>query len=56
MKRILQLVSFLGLGLTVIPSFRVFGGHILMETHLTCMLIGMLLWFLTAPVWMRKQA
>lgn len=55
MRSILKLVSFIGLLLTVVPSFLVFSELIELSFHKTLMLIGTLLWFFTAPFWMNKQ-
>lgn len=55
MTTVLKIVSFLGLGLTVIPSFLVFAGTIAWETHATLMLVGTLLWFGTSPFWIQED-
>jgi hypothetical protein len=54
MTTLLKLISFAGLGLTVVPSLLVFAGAIAWETHAALMLVGTVLWFATAPWWMRK--
>lgn len=56
MRALLKLSSFIGLGLTVIPSFLVFAQTITWKIYLTLMTIGTLLWFLTAPFWMKKES
>jgi thiosulfate reductase cytochrome b subunit len=56
MTALLKWISFLGLALTVAPAFFVFNGAIAWETHATWMLVGTLLWFVTAPFWMRERA
>lgn len=55
MNGILRALSVLALGLTVVPALLVFTGTIAWETHATLMLAGAVLWFGTAPLWMRKQ-
>lgn len=55
MQFILKILSYIGLILTVVPSFLVFAGVIELSFHKTLMLIGTLLWFLTAPFWMNKE-
>jgi len=55
MKRLLQSVSILGLILTLVPSFLVMAGRLAWETHSALMLIGMIMWFSSAPFWMRKD-
>ena len=56
MKTLLKLASLAGLLLTVGPAFLVFAGRIPWSTHATLMLVGTLLWFLSAPFWMKKEA
>jgi hypothetical protein len=55
MKWTLIVSSALALGLTVVPAFLVFAGTITWETHATLMLAGAVLWFGTAPFWMRER-
>ena len=55
METILKLLSALGLALTVVPAFLVFGGVVSWETHATLMVVGMVVWFLTAPFWMGDE-
>ena len=55
MKTLLQLLSLLGLVLTVVPSLLVFLGKIPWELHSQLMLAGMVLWFVTAPFWMKEK-
>lgn len=55
MSSLLKLGSLIGLGLTVVPAFLVFAGTIPWETHATLMLVGTLLWFITAPFWMHTE-
>ena len=54
MKLTLKLLSLVGLALTVVPAFLVMDGLIRWETHALLMVIGMVLWFSTAPFWMKK--
>ncbi|MFD3002996.1 hypothetical protein ACFS7Z_21710 [Pontibacter toksunensis] len=54
-QSILKLISYIGLFLTVVPSLLVFAGVIELSFHKTLMLVGTLLWFLTAPFWMNKE-
>jgi hypothetical protein len=51
----LKLISFAGLGLTVVPSFLVFAGVIAWRTHAVWMLVGTVVWFASAPFWMEKS-
>ncbi len=52
---ILKLLSFVGLGLTIIPSILVFMLLISHEMHTNLMGTGMILWFVTAPFWINKD-
>lgn len=45
--------SAAGLLLTIVPACLVFGGCLTWQAHAHLMTAGMLLWFLTAPVWFR---
>ena len=54
-KLILQIISFLGLALSIIPAFLVFGGILSKEVYLGLMIVGMVLWFGTAVFWIRKE-
>ncbi|WP_372638712.1 hypothetical protein [Fodinibius sp.] len=51
----LKIVSFFGLGLTVVPSILVFLQYLSMEDHKLYMIFGMILWFATSPFWMKEQ-
>ena len=53
MKNLLKIVSFSGLLLTVTPAFMVFYKVIDKPIHFVLMLIGTLLWFASAPFWMK---
>lgn len=55
MKTILIVISFVGLVLTLLPAFLVFENVIGWETYITVMNIGTIVWFLTAPLWMKKE-
>ena len=55
MNFLLKAISFLGLGLTVVPAFLVFVGTLAWSTHATLMLLGTVLWFITAPFWMHGE-
>ncbi len=54
MKILLKILAIIGLGLTVIPSFLVFYGVIDKSSHFNLMLIGAILWFVSAPFWMKS--
>ena len=55
MKLILKIISFIGLGLSIVPAILVFGGQLDAETCKQLMLLGTVLWFLIAPSWMIKK-
>jgi len=55
MKGFFKLVSIVGLGLTVIPSILVFNGIISWNSHASLMLVGVLFWFCSAPLWMTEK-
>ncbi len=55
MKRIVQLLSLIGLALTVVPSFFVLGGTLDEATYKTLMLVGTFLWLASAPFWIFKK-
>ncbi len=55
MKMILKLISLIGLGLTLLPSFFVFFGLIELDPNKNLMILGTILWFITAPFWMNKR-
>ena len=55
MKRtLLGLAALIGLILTLIPSVFVFTGTISAQTNKMLMGIGMLVWFVLAPFWMKR--
>jgi hypothetical protein len=56
MKSILKIISFVGLALTILPSILVFKGAIEMKAHFHLMAAGLLLWFVTAPFWMKNKS
>lgn len=55
MRTILIIISFIGLGMTIIPAILVFNGIIDLHQHKVLMFIGTLLWFGTAPFWMGNK-
>jgi hypothetical protein len=55
MKTLLICGSIAGLGLTIVPSILVAVGIASWQTHANLMTAGMILWFITAPFWMKKD-
>lgn len=56
MKLLLKTISWLGLAFTIVPSILVFKGTIEMKTHFILMGIGIIMWFSTAPLWMKSKS
>ncbi|MHC4477745.1 MAG: hypothetical protein ACYTEL_19035 [Planctomycetota bacterium] len=54
-KFILQIISFIGLALSIIPAFLLFGGILAKDTYLQLMIVGMILWFSTAVFWIKPD-
>lgn len=55
MKILLVILSYIGLGLSIIPSVLVFLGKMDMQTNTTLMAFGMVLWFGTSPFWINSK-
>jgi predicted membrane channel-forming protein YqfA (hemolysin III family) len=55
MKNAARILAYVALGLTVVPSIAVMMGSLSHDTHITLMTAGMILWFIAAPVWMKKS-
>jgi hypothetical protein len=55
MKSLIKIISCLGLALTIIPSLFVFKGVIDIRVHYQLMIVGMIMWFATAPFWMKSS-
>lgn len=56
MKTLLKIVSYIGLGMTIIPSILVFSGVIETKTSFIIMGIGMFVYFGSAPFWMKSKS
>lgn len=54
MKLLIKFISYIGLGLTLIPSFLVFTGNISLDSGKMFAFIGTIIWFVSAPSWMNK--
>jgi hypothetical protein len=54
MKPILKTASFVGLALTLLPSFFAFAGIIPLQTSKLLMALGAVLWFGTSVFWIQK--
>jgi len=55
MKILAIAASVAGLALTLFPAFFVFAQKTSWNTHATLMAVGMVLWFVSAPFWMKKS-
>ena len=55
MKTLLSSLGIIALLATVAPSILVFSGAIEPGTHKAIMVIGMILWFVTAPFFMKRK-
>jgi len=55
MKIALFALSMAGLGLTLIPALLVFAGKLAVNLHYQLMAAGALLYFATAPFWMKGK-
>ena len=54
MKLLIKSISYIGLGLTLIPSILVFTGNISFDSSKILMFVGTIIWFISAPSWMNK--
>ncbi|TWU27726.1 hypothetical protein [Bythopirellula polymerisocia] len=54
-KRILQLISYFGLAISFVPALLVFQGMMSKDTYFQLLLLGMLLWFSTAILWIKPD-
>lgn len=55
MKSLIKIISFIALAVTLVPSFLVFKGIISPELSKTLMLIGTIVWFVSASFWMNSS-
>ena len=55
MNNLLKIISFTGLGLTIIPSLLVLAGQIDIDLNKNLMIVGTVLWFATVPFWINKN-
>lgn len=56
MKKLLMVLSYVGLALTILPSILVLKGIITLQNNFWFMGIGMVVWFTTAPFWMKSKS
>lgn len=55
MTKLIRIVSYGALALTVVPAGLVAAGTMNWDQHATLMVVGMVIWFATAPVWMLRE-
>jgi hypothetical protein len=55
MQTVLKVISFIGLGFTIVPSILVLSGDIGMDLNKSLMMAGTILWFGTVIFWMNKN-
>lgn len=51
-----MIISYFGLACTILPSILVLKGIITLQNHFWLMGIGLVLWFGTAPFWMKSKS
>lgn len=51
-----MLISYLGLVCTILPSILVLKEALTLQNHFWLMGIGLILWFGTAPFWMKSKS
>ncbi len=56
MKKVFMVLSYFALALTFLPSILVLKGVISLQNNFMLMGIGMVLWFATAPFWMKSKS
>lgn len=55
MRTLLMIISYFGLGLTIIPSILVFKGVMSMDMNKNLMMLGTVMWFGTVAFWMDRK-
>lgn len=56
MTRLLRVLSYLGLALTIVPAFLAFAGALSLATYKQLILGGTLLYVATAPFWINGDS
>lgn len=55
-KRLIKIISYLGLAGTIIPSLLVFSGVLDLQTNKHIMAVSMIIWFVSAPFWINEKS
>ena len=56
MNIILKIISYLALAGTIVPALLVFSGSMDLQANKNIMAISMVVWFVTAPLWINKKS
>jgi hypothetical protein len=56
MKSVIKFISVIGIALTIVPAFLVFMGILTWDIHADLMLAGTILWFCSAPFWIKEKS
>lgn len=54
-NKYLKIASYIGLAFSIIPALMVFLGALSKDSYLNLMLVGMVLWFSTAILWIKPD-
>jgi hypothetical protein len=54
MRTVAQIISWLALILTLVPSIVYLAGGLTLDAVKTWMLVGTIVWFVTVPFWMDR--
>ncbi len=55
MRLVLQILSWIALALTVVPSMLFLGGKMELGAMKTTMTVATILWFVVTPMWMGRE-
>lgn len=55
MRTVALITALISLVLTIVPSFFVFLGNLTWGNHARLMFVGMVLWFIFAPIGMKSR-
>lgn len=55
MRKVLIVISIIGIILTVVPAFLVLTGVLSLEENKNLMLLGTVFWFVSAPYWLNRN-
>ena len=55
MRIVLQIISAIALGLTIIPSLLFFSGRMELDMMKWLILLATIVWFIVTPLWMGRK-